>query len=165
MVCLSKHTHDIKICLICGSANSDSINKTQIQITMSSMSKSVYEAKNKALFNEMSAYNVHAGSPLRALNNMGPNGLKTWKCGECNFANDNLKIVCMNCRASKQQSSARGITTRITHQTVQSKRKSTLAINRQRHNRSNEENENTSDNEVDHHRKGIKRKKNKQILF
>ena len=158
MVCLSKHTQDIKICLICGSANNDSINKPQIQISMSSMSKSVYETKNKTHFNEVSAYNVHGGNPLRALNNMGPGGLKTWKCSECNFANDNLKIVCMNCRASKQQSSAKGLTARLTHQSLQSKRKSTPAVNRQRLNRSNEENENTSDNEVDHHRRGRKQK-------
>jgi len=118
------------------------------------MSKSVYEAKNNTTFNEISAYNVHSSSPLRALSNMGPGGLKTWKCGECNFANDNLKIVCMNCRASKQQGLARSLTAKITHQTLQSKRKSTPAVNRQRLNKSNEENQNSSDNEADNHKRG-----------
>ena len=31
--------------------------------------------------------------------------LKTWKCTLCQFVNDSLKIVCINCRAIKQQQS------------------------------------------------------------
>ena len=161
MVCLSKHIIDVKICSICGSANSDSVNKAPVQLSINNIK---LEKSTKKLFNDMNdslAVNrvMMQNSPLRSLNNnIGP--LKTWKCNDCNFANDNLKIVCMNCRASKKQHST-VLEPKFGHQTLQTKRKPTINVhsngfrtldNRSKLNRSNEENEHDSDNEEERHR-------------
>lgn len=143
MICLSKHTADIEICLICGSNNTDTANK-KVQISFNQSKNMSYDFKQKNFPNET----IHEfSSPLRSLGN--GNSQKTWICGYCTFANDNLKIVCMNCRASKQKNSnASGA--RLSHQSLQMKRKPVskqLVNHKNQLNRSNEENENTSDGE------------------
>ena len=58
---------------------------------------------------------------------------KSWVCTHCHFANDSLKIVCMNCRASKQHPTQNGnqVTDMSTvakmHHSVQTKRKMMIA--------------------------------------
>ena len=158
MVCLSKHTIDVKICSICGSSNSDSVNKTPVQL---SIKNAKLEKSSKKLFNDINE-SLMVNSPLRSLNNnIGGHGsvhLKTWKCNDCNFANDNLKIVCMNCRASKKQNS-QALEQKFGHQTLQTKRKPLVNLqfgyqtlgwnNRYKMNKSNVENDQGSDNEFE----------------
>lgn len=169
MVCLSKHTLDVKICSICGSANNDSVNKTPVQLSINNVK---LEKSSKKLFNEINE-SLMVNSPLRSLNNIGGGGsahLKTWKCNDCNFANDNLKIVCMNCRASKKQNS-KALEQKFGHQTLQTKRKplvhqvgyQTMDRNsRYKLNKSNEENEQGSDNEYEERQRERSKRSRKQ---
>lgn len=88
--------------------------------------------------------------PLQNTNKYVQN--KSWVCTHCHFANDSLKIVCMNCRSSKQHPlGASDLTsaankTAGAHHSMQTKRKMvTAATSKQTTtetlNRSNEENE------------------------
>lgn len=156
MICLSKHTVDIEICLICGSNNNDKANK-KVQISFNQSKNMSYDFKQKNFQNET----IHEfSSPLRSLGN--GNSQKTWICGYCTFANDNLKIVCMNCRASKQKTS-NALGARLSHQTLQMKRKPAnkqqMNNNKNQLNRSNEENENGSDSEDKQRGRSSKRSK------
>lgn len=85
---------------------------------------------------------------------------KSWVCTHCHFANDSLKIVCMNCRATKQHPTQQNgnqvadmSTVAKMHHSVQTKRKMMVATSSRAIqdsstskdsavlNRSNEENE------------------------
>lgn len=52
--------------------------------------------------NNHNSSNTGTLRPIQNGNNKYLSNLKTWLCVHCNFANDSLKIVCMNCRSSKQ---------------------------------------------------------------
>lgn len=75
MVCLSKHKMEVKVCSICGSQKHN--QKVSIKQTNTNTLKTIQNQTNS-------------------------NYLKTWTCSYCSYANDSLKIVCMNCRSSKQ---------------------------------------------------------------
>ena len=111
MICLSKHQIDVKICSICGSSNQDQVNvKPNSSFAMPATK-----------YKQELATSVANGA-LKAINNNAvPNFLKTWLCHYCNFANDSLKVVCMNCRAGKKHNSTNhGV--KLQHQSVQMKR-------------------------------------------
>ena len=133
MVCLSKHVAEVKICSICGSANSDAVNSTKVATT--GFGAKLLKKSEPAL---------DKSRPLAAHNtNTSQHGglMKTWTCTYCHYANDNLKVVCMNCRASKQQLTSNNNNKSICHQTLQAKRKPVSSVKPERLNRSNEENE------------------------
>ena len=118
LICLSKHRLDIKICNICGSlqqnsshsSSSSSSNKPKFQKYTQKDSHSTTSSQSSTNSNQL-------------LNNSTNNQylIKTWTCYYCNYANDCLKIVCMNCRSSKQQQ-LNEIKTSLSHQTIQLKR-------------------------------------------
>jgi len=131
MVCLSKHVAEVKICSICGSANSDAVNSTKAATTG-------FGAK----LLKKSEPSLDKSRPLAAHNtNTSQHGamMKTWTCTYCHYANDNLKVVCMNCRASKQQLTSNNNNNSnksICHQTLQAKRKPASSVKPERLNRS-----------------------------
>lgn len=132
LVCLSKHTNDIKICSICGSSKTQShsaaassyggssagsvlneslVRPFQVKSLPSSTKTSLLNFNTRNLFETSTSSSVigqtlSSKSPQEQTNQLkSSTRLKTWTCQFCNFANDNLKVVCMNCRSSKSSSS------------------------------------------------------------
>jgi hypothetical protein len=125
MVCLRKHTTDMKICTICGTSRpSVAISGTssyasstlsggdtstsqphifQLSLNTSAIQSKLYStltATSSAKKPEQLSPNSCASQTSSTTRNTNKY-LKTWTCAFCNFANDNLKVVCMNCRSSK----------------------------------------------------------------
>jgi hypothetical protein len=178
LVCLSKHLMDVRACNVCGSLQqSNASNKSS---TLKSMGNKFNTMANKTMDFLMDNHNYNvsrtvnytiadttaANNTLRSLNgNALAQQLKTWLCTYCNYANDSLKIVCMNCRSAKQKSSsaagensANDTKFSLKYQTLQAKRNrkeanSTVNQNNSTANRlnnSNEENElNNGDDNTD----------------
>lgn len=124
MICLSKHKMDVKVCSICGSLKHD--QKVSIKQTNANTLKTIHNQTNS-------------------------NYLKTWTCSYCNYANDSLKIVCMNCRSSKQIKKDDQV-----YQSVQLKRSRKQDTDKL--NTSNEE------NEFEHNQTSKKSKQDKDLI-
>ncbi|RNA19738.1 nuclear pore complex protein Nup153-like [Brachionus plicatilis] len=113
MVCLSKHKMDVKVCSICGSQKQNQkfcIKQTNSGTTTLKTISSNHQQQHSTA-----------------------NYLKTWTCAYCSFANDSLKIVCMNCRSSKQ----------MRHNADQLDHKVHLNLKRARRNHHNQQSQNT----------------------
>ena len=140
MICLSKHKMDIKVCSICGSMKQNTKKKSTAPAT------------------------PHASTLKTISSNLyPPSYLKTWACSFCSFANDSLKIVCMNCRCSKQQQSQQKAKKDqvLLHQSIQTKRARRELEAKKVLNTSNEENELIEENAT---RRNVKKSKKEEQL-
>ncbi len=129
MVCLSKHPSKQDICQICGSEKpasklSQQLSSSLLSTTLLDRSKSKlqYSPPTKLPSNELfSSYLINelglkhklcdypdsrkSSSTLSSSLSPKVNPyLRKWTCVQCNFSNDSLKIVCLNCRWIKTSS-------------------------------------------------------------
>ncbi|CAF0708934.1 unnamed protein product [Brachionus calyciflorus] len=139
MVCLSKHLEKIEICSICGSSRPE-IKPQKISTTQNiSFSKPVSQQKSQpnkmAFFEEAKPsekdilsvlqdedYYVKKSSAFQPRPNPY---LKKWTCQHCNYSNDSLKIVCLNCRWVKT-STTKAKQGKLLDETIKSPSKSKL---------------------------------------
>ncbi|RNA35234.1 nuclear pore complex protein Nup153-like [Brachionus plicatilis] len=111
MVCLSKHLEKVDICSICGSSRPESKHKALSQSI--SFCKPVCKTSSKCslLDRESNEPKSHKSDDIlsllqddefyykKSLFTSKPNPyIKKWTCHHCNYSNDSLKIVCLNCR-------------------------------------------------------------------
>jgi len=117
MVCLSKHPSKEDICLICGSERpvvrpSYQLNTSQLATSLLDRTKLPSRSPSSELFSsyligELGLKHKLSDQPeSRATSSTSACGLppkenpylRKWTCVQCNFSNDSLKIVCLNCR-------------------------------------------------------------------
>jgi hypothetical protein len=161
-ICLSMHKLDVEVCLICGSLQQSSTSATSRSTHLNPLVKvkKIDGCTSVDLTNAASS----ASTLLKSINTNNKNHgylSKKWTCTYCSFANDCLKVVCMNCRSSKlqrhleQENNDSKINLSKQHHALQIKRKNATTNNKTKtsttkQNTSNEENElNNRDDEQD----------------
>ena len=112
MICLSKHLENIDVCTICGSSRPELKSKLGSQSI--SFSKPVRKTSSKMSVMDITSYEpepYHKSDDIlfllqddtynyqKSIFSAKPNPyIKKWTCQHCNYSNDSLKIVCLNCR-------------------------------------------------------------------
>ena len=119
MICLNKNRYPIDLyCSICGSAKTSSTTHSYASSNCSTIDHtftkpSFQKSNNKSLIFGKLTTNTNTSSvsstssaispPTDVTVNRSKKYSKTWRCPHCEFANDNLKIVCVNCRTPKSE--------------------------------------------------------------
>jgi hypothetical protein len=142
LICLNKNDDPMDLyCLICGSAKTSPSLSGYSNMTSDTIIKPSFQKpiKTTIIFSDLTNSITSKISTTVSTENSTIRKLpKTWLCLQCSYANDNLKIVCVNCRTPKSDLKSdimsQQIRLKISHSespsTASSERKSRIAINK-----------------------------------
>jgi hypothetical protein len=141
LICLNKNDDPIDLyCLICGSAKTSPSSSSYSNMTSNTIIKPSFQkpTKTTTIFSDLTNSISSTISTVSTDNSIIKKFPKTWLCLQCSYANDNLKIVCINCRTPKSDLKSDTISQQIrlkisqneSPSTASSERKSRIAINK-----------------------------------